>query len=131
MYIVGLELGNFPSEVNSAAVFRCVRVSSIEDAEDQYAYQTAVNIGGHVFKGILYDQGPETTYMGGENSSGGGGMEPLNLISGVTATPTTASGGAAAASSSITAPLLDPSSLYPAPLNSFMSATQFFLPPRS
>lgn len=25
---------------------------------DQHAYQTSVIIGGHVFKGILYDQGP-------------------------------------------------------------------------
>ncbi|XVF30333.1 hypothetical protein REPUB_Repub16aG0048100 [Reevesia pubescens] len=55
---LGLEVGNFPAEVTSPATFRCVRVSSIEDAADQYAYRTAVNIGGHVFKGILYDQGP-------------------------------------------------------------------------
>ncbi|KAH7519967.1 hypothetical protein FEM48_Zijuj08G0093600 [Ziziphus jujuba var. spinosa] len=135
----GLELGNFPTELSSPAVFRCIRVSSIEDDEDQYAYQTAVNIGGHVFKGILYDQGPETNYMGGESSSGGGGgIEPLNLITGA-ATATTASGGggggggggAAAASTSSTAALLDPTSLYAAPLNSFMAGTQFFLPPRS
>lgn len=51
-----------PSEVRSSAVFNCVRVSSIDDlGEDQFAYQTAVSIGGHVFKGILYDQGPEST----------------------------------------------------------------------
>ncbi|PPD81987.1 hypothetical protein GOBAR_DD21070 [Gossypium barbadense] len=43
----GLELGNFPAELSSEAVFRCVRVSNVEDADDQYAYQTAVNIGGH------------------------------------------------------------------------------------
>ncbi|PQM38555.1 protein SHI RELATED SEQUENCE 5 [Prunus yedoensis var. nudiflora] len=54
----GLELAQFPSEVSSPAVFRCVRVSAMDDADDQYAYQTAVNIGGHVFKGLLYDQGP-------------------------------------------------------------------------
>lgn len=54
--------GNFPAEVRSPAVFNCVRVSSIDDlGEDQFAYQTAVSIGGHVFKGILYDQGPEST----------------------------------------------------------------------
>ncbi|XP_017250140.1 protein SHI RELATED SEQUENCE 1 [Daucus carota subsp. sativus] len=54
--------GNFPPEVRSPAVFNCVRVSSIDDVgEDQFAYQTAVSIGGHVFKGILYDQGPENT----------------------------------------------------------------------
>ncbi|KAK9991039.1 hypothetical protein SO802_026024 [Lithocarpus litseifolius] len=129
----GLEVGNFPSEVSSPAVFRCVRVSSIDDTDDQYAYQTAVNIGGHVFKGILYDQGPETNYssMGGEGSSGGGGggVQPLNLIAGATTSPTTTHGGAAAMVSSAMA-LLDPS-LYPAPLNSFMAGTQFFQPPRS
>ncbi|XP_010527152.1 PREDICTED: protein SHI RELATED SEQUENCE 3 [Tarenaya hassleriana] len=51
---------HFPAELNSTAVFRCVRVSSsVDDGKDQYAYQTTVSIGGHVFKGILYDQGPE------------------------------------------------------------------------
>ncbi|KAE8730386.1 Protein SHORT INTERNODES [Hibiscus syriacus] len=48
----GLEVGYFPVEVTSPATFRCVRVSSIEDAADQYAYRTAVTIGGHVFKGF-------------------------------------------------------------------------------
>ncbi|XVE87376.1 hypothetical protein DITRI_Ditri18aG0112300 [Diplodiscus trichospermus] len=142
----GLELGNFPAEVSSQAVFRCVRMSSMEDADDQYAYQTAVNIRGHVFKGILYDQGPESVYSmaaataaAGEISSGG--VQPLNLI---TAGPTAAtdsatiaanaSGGsvtAAAASSSSTAAFLDPSSLYATPLNTFMAGTQFFPNPRS
>lgn len=43
----------------------------MDETEDQIAYQAAVNIGGHVFKGILYDQGPESHYMGGDTSSGG------------------------------------------------------------
>ncbi|KAL1569527.1 protein EXPRESSION OF TERPENOIDS 1-like [Salvia divinorum] len=117
----GLELGNFPSEVNAEAVFRCVRVSAIDDAEDQYTYQTAVNISGHVFKGILYDQGTETQYMAaGETSSGGGSVQQLNLIAAATSTTDTAAAS----------PYLDPS-LYPAPLNSFMAGTQFFPPPRS
>lgn len=29
----------------------------MDDGIDQYAYQTTVKIGGHVFKGILHDQG--------------------------------------------------------------------------
>ncbi|XP_038693400.1 protein SHI RELATED SEQUENCE 1-like isoform X5 [Tripterygium wilfordii] len=59
----GLEERNFPSEVNSLATFRCVRVSSIDETDDeQYAYQTSVNIGGHVFKGILYDKGPDASH---------------------------------------------------------------------
>ena len=124
--VVGLEVGNFPAEVSSNAVFRCVRVSAVEENDDQYAYQTAVNIGGHLFKGILYDQGPETTTYSasnmaaaGESSSGGGdggGVQPLDLI-------------ATAAASQPTAPF-DPS-LYPPPLNTYIAGTQFFLPPRS
>ncbi|KAJ7953062.1 protein SHI RELATED SEQUENCE 1-like [Quillaja saponaria] len=130
----GLELGNFPAELSSPAVFRCVRVSPIDETDDQYAYQTAVNIGGHVFKGILYDHGPDNNYMAGESSSGGGGgiVQPLDLIAAVaTSTPTlaTSAGGGAAVASS-TGALLDPS-LYPAPLNAFMDGTHFFPPPRS
>ncbi|PPR83937.1 hypothetical protein GOBAR_AA36775 [Gossypium barbadense] len=139
----GLEVGNFPPEVNSEAMFRCVRVSGIEDGDDQYAYQTAVNIGGHVFKGILYNQGPENGYnmaaAVGESSSGDG-IQQLDLI---TAGPTaaacnagTVAGNAScssvtAAASSSTVAFLDPSSLYAAPLNTFMAATQFFPNPRS
>ncbi|KAL3843420.1 hypothetical protein ACJIZ3_000823 [Penstemon smallii] len=66
------EEGNFPGEVSFPAVFRCVRVSSMDNVVDQYAYQTSVSIGGHVFTGILYDQGqPEGTvdYVTGESSS--------------------------------------------------------------
>lgn len=139
----GLEVGDFPAEVNSEAMFRCVRVSGIEDGDDQYAYQTAVNIGGHVFKGILYNQGPESGYnmaaAVGESSSGDG-IQQLDLI---TAGPTAAASNAGtvagnascssvtAAASSSTVAFLDPSSLYAAPLNTFMAGTQFFPNPRS
>ncbi|KAL0412455.1 UNVERIFIED_CONTAM: protein SHI RELATED SEQUENCE 7 [Sesamum radiatum] len=57
------------------AVFRCVRVSSADNMVDQFAYQTSVSIGGHVFTGILYDQGPEDqleesgNYVTGESSA--------------------------------------------------------------
>ncbi|RDX76509.1 Protein SHI RELATED SEQUENCE 1, partial [Mucuna pruriens] len=116
----GLEEVSFPAVVRSAAEFRCVRVSSVEEeAEEEYAYSTAVNIGGHLFKGILYDYGPEgnSGYMGGGESSSTG-VGGLNLTTGAVAS----------------APLVDPSSsLYPAPLNTFMpgSGTQFFPHPRS
>ncbi|XAR57943.1 hypothetical protein NMG60_11026261 [Bertholletia excelsa] len=116
----GLELGNFPAEVNTPALFRCVRLSSVEDADEEYAYQSAVNIGGHVFKGLLYDHGPESQFAAGESSSGA--ASGPNVIS---ATATAAMGSPAAA-----APFLDPS-LYPAPLNTFISGTQFFSHPRS
>ncbi|TKY55861.1 SHI RELATED SEQUENCE 1 protein [Spatholobus suberectus] len=127
----GLEQGHFPAMVSSPAEFRCVRVSCVEDADDRYAYQTAVSIGGHVFKGILYDYGPENNnnsnnnnnnnnnYMTGETSSTGVvAAQPLNL---------TASGVV-----SSSAALVDPS-LYSAPVNTFMggSGTQFFPHTRS
>uniref|UniRef100_A0A0D9VAD2 Uncharacterized protein n=1 Tax=Leersia perrieri TaxID=77586 RepID=A0A0D9VAD2_9ORYZ len=48
---------NLPRQVRAPAVFRCVRVTSIDDGEDEYAYQATVSINGHVFKGFLYDQG--------------------------------------------------------------------------
>lgn len=130
----GLEVGNFPAKVTSNAVFHCVRMSSVDDAEDQFAYQTVVNIGGHVFKGILYDQGPENQYMAaGESSSGGGSASHQHNLIGAAGTATSAAtsgrgGGAAAAPE--TSPYLDPS-LYPAPLNALMAGTQFFPPPRS
>ncbi|XP_047983421.1 protein EXPRESSION OF TERPENOIDS 1-like [Salvia hispanica] len=99
----GFEVGQFPAEVSSPAVFRCVRVSAVDEAEQHYAYQTALSIGGHVFKGILYDQG-------GESSS----SASLDLI--------------ANASNSQMA-VADPN-VYPTPLNAFMAGTQFFPPPR-
>ncbi|KAL2346095.1 hypothetical protein Fmac_000095 [Flemingia macrophylla] len=57
----GLEL-KFPAATNSMAIFRCVQVRSMDDAVNEIAYQTCVNIGGHVFSGLLYDQGPEQSY---------------------------------------------------------------------
>ncbi|XP_019174184.1 PREDICTED: protein SHI RELATED SEQUENCE 1-like [Ipomoea nil] len=115
----GLEVGtHYPAEVNSPAVFRCVKVSAMDDEVDQYAYQTAVSIGGHVFKGILYDQGPESRYNSSSVAGEGSSSQPLNLISGATATHHQAP---------IT--MLDPS-LYPTPLNLIMAGTQFFPPPR-
>ncbi|KAI3686640.1 hypothetical protein L1987_80320 [Smallanthus sonchifolius] len=118
----GLEVGSFPGEVSSPAVFRCVRVSAMDEAEEQLAYQTAVSIGGHVFKGILYDHGPD------EGSSSGGGvaqLQQLNLIS---------SGTTTAPSETISihpgVGFIDPSSTYPTPFSAFMAGTQFFPPPR-
>ncbi|KAF2290817.1 hypothetical protein GH714_015606 [Hevea brasiliensis] len=138
IYMRWLELGNFPAEVSSPAVFRCVRVSGIdENDDDQYAYQTAVNIGGHLFKGILYDHGPESTYMpAAETSSAGasGGFQPPNLITAGTATASAAispTGGVTSASSSAAVAFMDPSSLFPTPLNTFVAGTPFFPNPRS
>ncbi|MCD7459080.1 protein of unknown function (DUF702) [Datura stramonium] len=128
----GLELGgHFPSEVSSQAVFRCVKVSAIDDAEDQYAYHTAVNIGGHLFKGILYDQGPEGRYCGGgggESSSGSGAaQQPLNFITGPTTSNTAAATTTGHHQPAVT--MYDPS-VYPTPITAFLAGTQFFPPPR-
>ncbi|CAJ1972503.1 unnamed protein product [Sphenostylis stenocarpa] len=118
---IGLEVGQFPPELNSPAVFRCVKVSAMDAPDERYAYQTAVNIGGHVFKGILYDQGADGPYASAacEGSSGGGGGEtrPLTLMAATTAATTTGNPFDA--------------SLYTAPMNAFMAGTQFFPPPRS
>ncbi|XP_057813820.2 protein SHORT INTERNODES [Cryptomeria japonica] len=51
---------SLPAEVKTEAVFKCVRVTGIEDGEDEYAYQTTVRIGGHIFRGVLYDLRVET-----------------------------------------------------------------------
>ncbi|KAF8090390.1 hypothetical protein N665_0478s0048 [Sinapis alba] len=137
------EVGDFPAEVSSAAVFRCVRVSSVEDGEEEFAYQTAVSIGGHVFKGILYDNGPGSIGGGGggynaghESSSGGGRGQQLNLITAggsvtvATASSSTPNAGGGIGSSSA-AYSTDPAALYPTPINTFMAGTQFFPNPRS
>lgn len=65
---------------------------------DQYAYHTSVNIAGHVFKGILYDQGLDNN-MPIDNSSTGF-HQFTNLI--------------------------PPSTSYPTPITTFMPGTQFF-----
>ncbi|KAI3978888.1 hypothetical protein MKX01_016063 [Papaver californicum] len=154
----GLEVGNvFPSEVNSSAIFRCVRVSAMDEAEEQYAYQTAVNIGGHVFKGILYDQGPESHYAHHHGGGGGGGAETSTSGAGGSesggAGTITSSGrnfimaahnhphmqqqqqqpsSSSATTSGAAVLLVDPSSMYPGtPFNTFVAGTQFFPHPRS
>ncbi|XP_074587309.1 protein LATERAL ROOT PRIMORDIUM 1-like [Curcuma longa] len=48
---------NLPGHVRAPALFKCVRVTSIDDGEDEYAYHAMVKIGGRVFKGFLYDHG--------------------------------------------------------------------------
>ncbi|XP_073128119.1 protein SHI RELATED SEQUENCE 3-like [Henckelia pumila] len=113
----GFDFGHFPPEVNSPAVFRCVRVSAMDDAEEHFAYQTSVNIGGHVFKGVLYDQGREFRYPcgGGDQAGSSGQLQRLDLIAATTSHPNVT--------------ILDPS-IYPTPMNAFLAGTQFFSPPR-
>ena len=67
-----------PAEVRMQAVFRCVKLSGVNsDGQDEYAYQTSVKIGGHTFKGLLYDQSLDqptqfNTLLGHHAGSGGG-----------------------------------------------------------
>uniref|UniRef100_A0A5K0WHK7 Uncharacterized protein n=2 Tax=Nymphaea colorata TaxID=210225 RepID=A0A5K0WHK7_9MAGN len=78
-----------PGHVTAPAVFKCVRVTSIEDGDDEYAYQAAVKIGGRVFKGFLYDQGLDDSsssslpnlselHLGDLAAGGGGGGSGKN-----------------------------------------------------
>ncbi|MQL72429.1 hypothetical protein Taro_004773 [Colocasia esculenta] len=66
---------SLPGQVRAPAVFKCVRVTTVDDGEDEFAYQAMVRIGGHVFKGFLYDQGvdatPGITSAGGQGDHGG------------------------------------------------------------
>ncbi|KAK4804350.1 hypothetical protein SAY86_004167 [Trapa natans] len=130
----GFDVTDFPVELNSSALFRCVRVSNVDESEEEYAYQTAVNIGGRIFKGILYDQGLDNTYPAtgdGSSGTGGDGAQPQrNFIA--QATPAAAAAAAAATTNNMNATaLLDPSLVYPTHLNAFMAGTQLFPPPKS
>ncbi|XP_062180991.1 protein LATERAL ROOT PRIMORDIUM 1-like [Phragmites australis] len=51
---------SLPRQVRGPAVFRCVSVTSVDDSSSaEVAYQAAVTINGHLFRGLLYDQGAE------------------------------------------------------------------------
>ncbi|XP_023745247.1 protein LATERAL ROOT PRIMORDIUM 1 [Lactuca sativa] len=94
---------SLPGQVRAPAVFKCVRVTAVEDGDDEYAYQASATIGGHVFKGFLYDQGVETRdhsnipnfselHLGGGGGGGGSGGRNVD--------------------GSSSSPLLDPSEVY-------------------
>ncbi|KAI5075191.1 hypothetical protein GOP47_0009267 [Adiantum capillus-veneris] len=59
--------GLFPPAFRTEAVFKCVRITGMMDGQDEYAYQTEVRIGGHIFKGILHDQGTEKSDLAATN----------------------------------------------------------------
>ncbi|KAA8550162.1 hypothetical protein F0562_001822 [Nyssa sinensis] len=91
-----------PGQVRAPAVFKCVRVTAVDDGEDEYAYQAVVKIGGHVFKGFLYDQGVE----------GRDGFPNISELHLGGSSNTAGAGGRNGASSS--SPMLDPSDVYAA-----------------
>ncbi|XVF47238.1 hypothetical protein PTKIN_Ptkin03bG0093400 [Pterospermum kingtungense] len=88
-----------PGQVRAPAVFKCVRVTAVEDGEDEYAYQAVVKIGGRVFKGFLYDQGVE-------GRDGFPNISELHLGGG--------GGGSGRNGGSSSSPVLDPTDVYAA-----------------
>lgn len=115
-------------------MFHCVRVSHVVEGDDVYAYQAAVTIGGHVFKGLLYDHGPEegSDIYRGDVGGGSSSFRHHHLLqtgeTGSSSSPTAsvslrnAAINATAATTSVDQ-LLDP---YPTPLSAFMAGTPFF-----
>ncbi|KAL2322395.1 hypothetical protein Fmac_026774 [Flemingia macrophylla] len=95
---------SLPCQVRAPAVFKCVRVTAVDDGEDEYAYQAVVKIAGHVFKGFLYDQGTEA-----EDKDGYPNLSELHLGGNVAS----ASGGGRNGISS-SSPMVDPSHVYAA-----------------
>jgi LRP1 type putative zinc finger protein len=87
---------SLPRHVRGPAVFRCVQVTSVDDGRREVAYQAAVTINGHLFRGLLYDLGAEDgraaaaaqlgssdLHLGSASAAGpdpyGGGSAPLIL----------------------------------------------------
>ncbi|KAL8129263.1 hypothetical protein V2J09_018418 [Rumex salicifolius] len=68
--VAGRDYRSFPPETSTLANFRQVRVNSGDNEVNEVAYQASTMIGGHLFKGILYDQGPCSAFPGG-----GGGVD--------------------------------------------------------
>jgi len=131
--VSGLEM-KFPGATNSMAVFRCVQVRSMDDAVNEVAYQTSVNIGGHVFSGILYDQGPEQGYNNkGESSNSLVDEQQNNNHLGLmnnASIHSRDSSGVTIASAGHGDPLFPPPT-YPFPLASFRPGMPYFTYPRS
>lgn len=62
--------GNLPAEVSLMSTLRRVQVPSPMDATvNVVAYQTSVKIGGRVFGGLLYHQGPNQQSFNNANNS--------------------------------------------------------------
>ncbi|CAJ1973044.1 unnamed protein product [Sphenostylis stenocarpa] len=129
----GLER-KFPAATNSMAIFRCIQVRSMDDAVNEVAYQTSVNIGGHVFSGILYDQGPEQSYNNkGESSTSLVDQQQnnnLGLMNNASIHSSRDSSGVTIASAGHGDPLFPPPP-YPFPLASFRPGMPYFTYPRS
>ncbi|KAL4383802.1 hypothetical protein GQ457_15G028640 [Hibiscus cannabinus] len=100
---------SLPGQVRAPAVFKCVRVTAVEDGEDEYAYQAVVKIGGRVFKGFLYDQGVE-------GREGFPNISELHLGGGAGG----GSNGGGRNAGSASSPVIDPSEVYAAASGGFL-----------
>lgn len=113
----------FPREVSSEAVFRCVRLGPVDEADAEVAYQTSVSIAGHVFKGILHDVGPDPSSS--SVAAGGGFFRHHHAGEGSSPSTTAAGEGSSVAGPvSSSAVVMDP---YPTPGGpSYGGAAHFF-----
>jgi LRP1 type putative zinc finger protein len=106
------------------AVFRCVRIGPVDEPDAELAYQTAVNIGGHTFKGILRDHGPVADDAGHlPPPSAEYHQQQLTAGQAREASSPAGSSEAAATAATSAAVLMDP---YPTPIGAFAAGTQFF-----
>lgn len=96
-------------QVRAPAVFKCVRVTAVDGGEDEYAYQAAVKIGGHVFKGFLYDQG----------------IEEQEWLPNISDLHLGSSGGRDRNAASSSCPMIDPSSVYAAQGSGLLGGPSF------
>ncbi|TVU07621.1 hypothetical protein EJB05_40985 [Eragrostis curvula] len=114
--------GRFPPELSVEAVFRCVRIGAVDEPDAELAYQTAVSIGGHTFKGILRDHGPADDAAVGQLPPSSAEYHQLTGAGREESSPAGSSEAAATAVTSA-AVLMDP---YPTPIGAFAAGTQFF-----
>ena len=87
---------NLPRQVRGPAVFRCVRVTSVDDGGGgEVAYQAAVTINGHLFRGLLYDHGADTDGRAADAAQHGTSDLHLGSASAAAAGPNLYSGASA------------------------------------
>nr|XP_043616312.1 protein SHI RELATED SEQUENCE 5-like [Erigeron canadensis] len=119
---------HFPEEVRSrSSLFQCVRVRDMDNKthEHQLAYQTSINVGGHVFNGILYDHGPAAADHDHISHYNYNNVNQLMQVG-----ESSSSTRRHQQETTVMEPSSSSSSIYQAPFCSFMAGTQYFPPPR-
>ncbi|KAI4300057.1 hypothetical protein L6164_033475 [Bauhinia variegata] len=101
------EENHFPEALSTIGIFRRLRLHSGDGAIDEEAYQATVNIGGHSFSGILYDQGPPKL-QGVEAANDNAITNPQQQQRRDKAAKTSLGGAIVASSSAATAPAPSP-----------------------